>query len=244
MGRRFFMMPTVEEQQFVSIRGCLYTAAQFTSRNLVAGDYLEFGVWEGDSFVKSYHAISSLRRQHFEGNSKRSAPKDSGASSPEYQLWRDTKPRFFAFDSFAGLPKSAERQIEEDWVEGAYGCSEVQFRKNIVSEGVLLSDVILVPGFYDKSLNEDVKKKYQLRRAAIVHIDCDLYESTILALTFVTDLLGQGSVLIFDDWYYNQGRTDLGEPGACREWLERNPSLELIPYWQDVHAASFIVNLK
>ena len=119
-----------------------------------------------------------------------------------------------------------------------------QFKRNIVRDGVRLSDVILVPGFYNKSLTEEVKKKYQLRRAAIVHIDCDLYESTILVLTFVTDLLRQGSVLIFDDWYYNQGRTDLGEPRACREWLERNPNLELIPYWQDVHAASFIVNLK
>ena len=41
-----------------------------------------------------------------------------------------------------------------------------------------------------------------------------LYESTIVVLDFVTDLLVQGSVLVFDDWFYNQGRKDRGEQKA------------------------------
>jgi hypothetical protein len=63
-------------------------------------------------------------------------------------------------------------------------------------------------------------------------------------LDFVTDLLVQGSVLVFDDWFYNQGRKDRGEQKAFYEWAARNPQLELIEYWRDVAAIAFIVNFK
>ena len=59
--RRFFMLPTIEEQQFVSTRGCLYRACQFNIRNCIAGDYLEFGVWRGDSFTKVLSLARKLR---------------------------------------------------------------------------------------------------------------------------------------------------------------------------------------
>ncbi len=245
MGRRFFLLPSMEEQQFVGLRGCLYTAAQFTTRNYVPGDYLEFGVWKGDSFIKAYHALSRLRREHTAWLASRPTHQSQfGNSTSEHALWKEAGQRFFAFDSFAGLPNPSEHQIEEEWVEGAYACSEEQFKKNLTSEGVDLKNVALVPGFYDKTLTPETKQKLGLRKAAIVHIDCDLYESTTLVLDFVTDLLTQGSVLIFDDWFYNQAREDLGEQRACREWLERNPHIKLTEYWRDIHPISFIVNLK
>jgi len=238
------MLPTVEEQQYVSFRGCLYTAATFTTRNYVAGDYLEFGVWRGDSFIKAYHSIFEMRRQHTAWLSRNvTLASRQGKSSPEFDLWRQWKPRFFAFDSFEGLPASSDNPGQEEWAEGAYACSQDQFRDLLRGDGVNLKDVVLVPGFYDVSLRPAVKEEHRLRRAAIVHIDCDLYESTIQALDFVTDLLVQGSILIFDDWFFNQGRADRGEQQACREWLARNPCIELTPYWQEPQPKSFIVNI-
>src|SRR5262249_44102420 len=100
IGRRFLAMPSMHEQQFVSIRGCLYRAAQFTMRNYVAGDYLEFGVWKGDSFTKAYHAISQLRSEHTAWLATQPTHKrKSGSSTPEHEVWKNWKPRFFAFDS-------------------------------------------------------------------------------------------------------------------------------------------------
>jgi O-methyltransferase len=108
-----------------------------------------------------------------------------------------------------------------------------------------LKDVVTVPGFYDATLSADTKKRLNLSRAAVVMIDCDLYESTTLALDFVTDLLVQGSVLIFDDWFCYQGTPDRGEQKACRDWLTRNPQIELIDYWREPpQPVSFIVTFK
>jgi O-methyltransferase len=241
--RRVLGMPSIEEQQIVSLRGCVYRAALFTARNYVAGDYLEFGVWRGDSFIRAYHAINAHRPRETDTPPRHPTHKlKFGRSTPEFELWCKTKPRFFAFDSFAGLPKSEETLIEEHWVEGAYECSEEQFLANLADDGVNLSNVVTVPGFYDKTLSAETKQRLGLCRAAIVHIDCDLHESTTLALDFVTDLLSQGTILVFDDWFHHQGRTDMGEQRACREWLARNRDVELIEYWRDIHAIAFIVN--
>jgi O-methyltransferase len=219
---------------FIGPHGCLRTGASFVTWNQVEGDYLEFGVYRGESFAAAYHALDASRRDHA----------GSGFDSPEYRRWLSNPPRFFAFDSFEGLPAgSGERQV--DYHPGAYGCSEREFRDSIARRGVDSARVIAVPGFYDRTLNRDTKERYGLRQAALVMIDCDLYESTVPALDFLTDLVGQGTVLIFHDWFRFKGRPDCGEQRACREWLARNTQFELIEYWREgPQAVSFLVNLK
>ncbi len=244
-GRRFLIMPSLEEQQNVSFRGCLFTAAGFATRNYVAGDYLEFGVWRGDSFIKAYRSLQRNRREHMDWLKRhRTYGGAGGKPTPEFELWARWPTRFFAFDSFEGLPGAAGRQMHEEWVKGAYQCPEDRFKAEIAANGVDLKDVVTVRGFYDRSLTPQAKAAHNLRRAAVVHIDCDLYESTTLALDFITDLVVQGTVIIFDDWFFNQGRPDCGEQRACREWLARNPHLELIEYWREPRPMSFIVNFK
>jgi len=63
-------------------------------------------------------------------------------------------------------------------------------------------------------------------------------------LDFITDLVVEGTLLIFDDWFSFKANPNLGEQRACREWLEKNPQLSLTPYarW-GVAQQSFIVHL-
>jgi len=246
MGRRSVLLPTFEEQSYVSSRGCIYTAATFVNRNYVAGDYLEFGVWKGDSFIKAYHAITDMRRRHMAWLSKHPTHQSEyGKGTPDFELWKSMQPRFFAFDSFEGLPESASGDFHEGWAKGSYMCSQDQFTSNITSEGVDLRDVTMVKGFYDQSLTPDLKKRLNLTRAAVVHVDCDLYDSTTTVLNWVTDLLVQGTIVVFDDWFCYQGRPDCGEQKACRDWLVRNPHIELIEYSREPpQPMSFIVNFR
>src|SRR6185295_6587734 len=73
--------------------GCIHTAASFVTYNQIEGDYLEFGVFQGESFAAAYHDLKERRREHL----------SSRDASPEFKAWMDHPPRFFAFDSFAGL---------------------------------------------------------------------------------------------------------------------------------------------
>jgi hypothetical protein len=207
---------------------------------------LEFGVWQGHSFIKAYHGLQEMRRQHSNWLTRHTTRESRhGESTSDFELWKGWRTRFFAFDSFEGLPETSPDEIHEQWAAGSYACSEDQFKKNIAEEGVDLRDVVTVPGFYEKSLTGEAKKRHNLTRAAVVNIDCDLYESTTAVLDFITHMLVQGSILVFDDWFCYQGRTDRGEQKACREWLERNPQLELIEFWREPpQPMSFLVNFK
>lgn len=171
-----------------SLFDCVFRAV---SESQSAGDYLEFGVFRGTSFINACR----LARKH-------------GLDEM----------RFFAFDSFKGLPDSEGVVMRQ----GAYASSRATFETAIYKAGVDLSRVITVEGLYSRSLTKEVKKTHDLKRAAIVHLDCDLYSSATEVLRFVEDLMQSGSVLIFDDWY--SFRNDpgpiesMGERKAFREW--------------------------
>lgn len=224
----------IDENNYTGAHGCLHAGASFIAWNQVEGDYLEFGVFRGESFAHAYRAIERNRRVVASG-----VPR-----SESFDRWLRSPPRYFAFDSFAGLP-DGEAARQADYTPGAYACSEAQFKANVKADGVDLSRVITVPGMYDASLVPEVKARHALRQAALVMIDCDLYESTVPVLDFITDLVGQGTVIVFHDWFRFKGSPLQGEQRACGEWLARNPQFELIEYWREgPQAMSFLVNLR
>ncbi len=232
---RFARDPDQRFQQTIGDHGCLRVAASHIAWNQIEGDYLEFGVWRGASLAEAYHAITWHRDVV-------QAAMRSRASDPAFERWAAVLPRCFAFDSFAGLPAgAADRQI--DYQAGAYACAEPEFLANVTRAGVPRERVVTVPGFFDRSLTDEVRTRHRLTRAAVVMIDCDLYESTVPVLDFITPLVSQGTVLIFHDWYRFKGSRDRGEQRAAREWLARNPGLELEPWWQETaQAKAFLVH--
>lgn len=220
----------------IGAHGCIRAAASFAVWNQVPGDYLEFGVWEGRSFAVAYDELMQTRAAHI---------RRTQVSDDEYEAWKSSPPRFFAFDSFEGIQQDDDAERMVDYHPGAYACTEERFLNNVAGLGVDLERVVTVKGYYDQTCTPETRAAHQLDKAAIVHIDCDLYESTVPVLDFVTDILQQGSIIIFDDWYRFQGRPDAGEQRACNEWLARNPHIELIPHWQQgPQSKSFLVNFR
>jgi O-methyltransferase len=224
----------LDPNSYVGVNGGIRTGASFIAWNQVEGDYLEFGVFEGASFAEAFRSVERQRR----------IVAREVARSPALEQWLAAKPRFFAFDSFAGVP-DGEADRQADYGVGAYACSESQFRANIAAKSVDMERVVTVPGVYDQSLVPAVKQLHQLRRAALIMIDCNLHESTMPVLDFITDLVGQGTVIIFHNWFRFKGDPRRGEQRACAEWLARNPQFELIEYWREgPQAVSFLVNIK
>ena len=156
-------------------------------RDGIPGDYLEFGVYRGSSFVTAYKLA---------------------------QRYGLTQMRFFAFDSFCGLPSGEDY----NWAPGMYSCSKPRFLEITRKAGVDLRKVVTVEGFYEESLARHAKDKCNISRAAMIHFDCDLYTSTALALDFVTDLIEQGTILVFDDWACFERSNQKGQRRAFWEW--------------------------
>ncbi|NQT29337.1 MAG: class I SAM-dependent methyltransferase [Candidatus Saganbacteria bacterium] len=218
----------------------IYKAAAFVASNMIEGDYLEFGSASGSTFISAFRALEEAFHNAYTPsfwNTEQDCIERS-------KSWR--KMRFFAFDSFQGLPKPTGVDcLSHDFVEGKFSHSQEDFKKNIARQGILQNRTVIVPGWFKDTLNANLVKKHNIKKASIVHIDCDLYESAKQVLAFVTPLLVDGTVIIFDDWYCYKGDPSLGEQRACSEWLKFNPDWTLTQYqkegsWRN----SFIANKK
>ncbi len=192
------------------------TAFGFVNNNQVKGDYAEFGVFRGRTFAEAWNAGRRYRLNEMS---------------------------FYAFDSFAGLPEVEDKDVGGAFEKGQFSAARAVFEKTLRKNRVDTSRVKVIEGFYDKTLSEERHKGLPIKKVAIAWVDCDLYASTVPVLNYLSNVLVDGAVLIFDDWYCFNGRSDRGEQRACAEWLEANPHIKLVEY-QNFHWAgrSFIVN--
>ncbi len=142
----------------------------------------------------------------------------------------DTK--FWLFDSFEGLPAISGDDTDGPFETAEFSFSRKDFERKLKSNNVDFKRIRIMPGFFDNSLPE-VK---DAGRFSVVWIDCDLYESTVPVLNWLTGKLVEGAVICFDDWFTFSGRADKGEQKAVGEWLAANPATSLMPY-RDFHWA-------
>lgn len=198
-------------------------AALFSLGQDIEGDYCEFGVYTGHSFVEAYSLVTQLER------------------SKHSQYRR----RFFAFDSFEGLPELGETdKTYEQFEAGGYNATKKEFVANLENNGVDLSRVVVTAGWFDQVLTPDLAKSLNLKHVALAMIDCDLYESTVPVLAFLSDLLVDGAVIVFDDWFMYRANPGLGLQKAFYEWQAKNPQLRFseFPGPFHRHQKAFIVH--
>ena len=93
LAGEFVLLPA---GNYIGNHGCINAASSFITWNQVEGDYLEFGVFEGESFIAAYHAIGEHRRKHL----------SYGYDTPEYRRWTATPP------PTARRPHSSARPME------------------------------------------------------------------------------------------------------------------------------------
>lgn len=188
--------------------------ALFLLREKVEGDYLEFGVFRGDSFIETCRSAKFMGLKNM---------------------------RFFAFDSFKGLPKTEGNRFKK----GEFAYSKGDFQDNLKKGKLDLKKVIIIDGWYKNTLNLKIATKHKLKKAAWVHVDCDLYESAKEVLDFITTFVVDGTVIVFNDWWVFKGRDDKGERQACREWLAENSHIKLHPFMSHGYGdTAFVVQIN
>lgn len=207
-------------------------AAAYSIKNQIIGDYLEFGVWKGNSFVEMYSQINEYSNVFYNKEKFIS----QGIENPYNQM------RFHAFDSFEGLPDTANKNNPLQYYKGNYKGTETYFMNRLQDLGIDTERVTVTKGWFDKTLNEQTAKEIKLHKISIAYIDCDIYEGALTALKFMAKYLQPGTVLIFDDWFRNRGEPTQGVQGAVLDWLSQNKQISLQYYYScDTRTVLFIV---
>lgn len=165
----------------------------FLDAQRTKGNYLEFGCHRVRTFRM---ALTEARRHNFDFM------------------------KFFAFDSFQGLPAPVTAPSTELWHEGALCTTLEQFHQLIAEQGVYVDKVKAIKGFFDQSLTPELQQQFLAgeQPIAMATIDCDLYESAKPVFAFIEPLLQEGSVLYIDDLFDGYG----GSPckGVARAFQE------------------------
>jgi len=120
-------------------------------------DYLEFGVFEGES-IKKWKELN-----------------------------KDADSRFYGFDTFTGLP--------EDW--GNKPRSHFDMRGT--PPGLDDKRVFFVKGLFQGTLGTFLQD-FSPRSRLIIHLDADLYSSTLYCLTTLNPFVADDTILIFDEF--------------------------------------------
>jgi O-methyltransferase len=149
--------------------------------------------------------------------------------------------RIVGIDSFEGLPLDVEqhpRWNERDCavVHGWHPFLNAGDRVSAESTRALfdlcgLDSPILHTGRFGEVLPRIVPSLHD--SIALLHVDCDLYESTREVLDGVASALQDGTIILFDDWFHYRGNPHRGEARAFREFLAEHPE------WEAVHWTSY-----
>lgn len=110
------------------------------------------------------------------------------------------------FDSFEGLPHDWSGTFEQR------GKFHMQGRKPVVPPNAKLH-----VGWFDKTLPDFLRETNG--NAALVHIDCDIYESTKTVFDLLSPRIVPGTVIVFDE-YFNYPAWKLHEYKAFKEFIE------------------------
>ena len=201
----------------------VWKAAEMQSTIPLTGNYFEFGVFEGKSFIQAYRAYQNFfSREAF------------------------NKMKFYAFDSFAGIPvpRGVDTAVRS-FSGGECFCTREKFEHNLVKSGVDLTKVVIVEGWFENTLNIALAGAIQQGSAVFVHVDCDLYQSTSVVLDFITQYLTNGTIVSFDDWYLFGGHPELGQHRAFAEWRNSNDGWYVEEFQKEATTKnSFVLNRK
>lgn len=111
-----------------------------------------------------------------------------------------TEARFYGFDTFSGLP--------EDWGP---------FKKGDMNNGDAPPEIddkrhTFYQGLFQQTLIPFLKG-YETQKRKVIHMDADLYSSTLYVLTQITPFLKSGDIIFFDEF-----NVPMHEFKAFKDW--------------------------
>ncbi|MCR9219893.1 MAG: TylF/MycF family methyltransferase [Alphaproteobacteria bacterium] len=181
----------------------LMEAVYYCYGSAVVGDIAEFGTMTGATAYGIGVAMLAVERQY-------------GLPAKNLDL----------YDSFVGLPEpdrtpdtGSPHVTLGHWAAG--GCQGISVTEldAMMREALPEDRYRIVEGWY----SDTVPSLPGDKRYAMLHVDCDLYGSTMDCMVplFEKGLISRGCAVCFDDWMCNQADPAFGERKAFAELAER-----------------------
>ena len=189
----------------------LSQGVQYVFNNGVEGDIAEFGTASGFSAYTIARAMAIYRHIY--------AKRITQFSMPPKTL--------HLFDSFHGLPRPraavdlASPYVQAGvWQEGTYQVLTEEELVALCASAYDADKVLTYAGWFAETL-ERIQPQTKF---AMLHLDCDLYQSSIEVLehVFAENRIADGCVVFFDDWNTNRCSPLLGQRRAWRETLDKH----------------------
>lgn len=197
-----------------------FALAQKQANGQPLGDYYEFGLFRGYTFLQAFKHCERLGLKDI---------------------------HFYGFDSFQGLPAPANDLDShgDHFFEGQFACSRDKVMANLMENGMQFEKTTLIEGFYEDSLTEGLRSEHDFKPASVILLDCDYYSSTKTALDWLTPYIADGTIILFDDWFSYGESEELGQQKAFAEFLETNTGFTSEPLWEfPNHGKGFQVKAK
>ena len=172
-----------------------------TAHDGTYGSYLEFGVFTGSSFNFAMKVNKKIEK-----------------------IFGKTNCEFIGFDSFKGFGKINEDDKNPRFKDHIFSVDEKKVLKNIekCSKGQKMR---IVKGFFEDTIKNKTTNDLNIGKARVVLIDCDLKESTRLALEFIKASIQEGTIILFDDLVFYKGDKNKGEYGAFSDFRKKYPEI-------------------
>ena len=178
--------------------------------NGVEGDYVETGVWKGGSCILAHSVTENLDRNR--------------------SIW--------AFDSFEGLPPPDPASYPVDQGDTHHLLKELSISLEDVKHNFSLFEGKDTRVNYVKGWFRDTLPNNKVDKIAVLRLDGDMYESTILALDNLYPKLSMGGYCIIDDYIHKGARAAVdffrSKHGIEDEILlaDKAPGAYPVSYWR------------
>ena len=183
--------------KYQAIKKSLY----ITAHDQTYGSYLEFGVFTGSSFNFAMKVNKKIDK-----------------------LFARSDCEFVGFDSFDGFGEIKKDDENPRFRDNIFSVNEKKVLDNIYkcAKGQKMR---IVKGFYKDTIKNKTTIDFNIDKARVVMIDCDLKESAHLALEFIRPSIQEGTIILFDDFVFFKGNKNKGEYGAFSDFKKKYPEI-------------------
>jgi hypothetical protein len=189
--------PAVEHNisKIYAIKKAMYIA----NLEKIEGDYLEFGMFEGTSFIAAFETNFNIRMNGL------------------------IQRKFWGYDSFSGFKYFNENDRHPFFREGDFQSNFEKVNNRIKAHFNGRSPFKVTPGYVEETLGGKTPTELGMAKIAVAFIDLDLGGPAKTALDFMKPAFQEGTIIILDDYFSYRGSIKTGVAGAFEIFQSENP---------------------